>query len=176
MFYKRLATILAVALCLFAVGAPLSTVTAQANGANVYYITDNPNYSNMSSAVTSAVDSYFCIPYNGTTSWAALGLDIENDYENNFEKGIRYYWQTMWFEQNIADNSYVIFEMSDGLSEKPRGVSVQSYFTDVLEDIFSYLKGTKSCQIAFVCDTDETRFSSNNDFLDYVDLHKIRNF
>lgn len=38
MFYKRLATILAVALCLFATGAPLSTVTAQANGANVYYI------------------------------------------------------------------------------------------------------------------------------------------
>lgn len=91
MFYKRLVTILAVALCLFATGAPLSTATAQANGANVYYITDNPNYSNMSSAVTSAVDSYFCIPYNGTTNWAALGLDIENGYENNFEKGIRYY-------------------------------------------------------------------------------------
>ena len=36
MFYKRLATILAVALCLFAVGAPPSTATAQANGANVY--------------------------------------------------------------------------------------------------------------------------------------------
>lgn len=171
MFYKRLVTILAVALCLFATGAPLSTVTAQANGANVYYITDNPNYSNMSSAVTSAVDSYFCIPYNGTTNWAALGSDIENDYENNFEKGIRYYWQTMWFEQNIADNSYVIFEMSDGLSEKTDPVPVQSYFTDVLEDIFSYLKETKSCQIAFVCDTDETRFSNYNDFLDYVDLH-----
>lgn len=38
MFYKRLVTILAVALCLFATGAPLSTATAQANGANVYYI------------------------------------------------------------------------------------------------------------------------------------------
>ena len=36
MFYKRLATMLAVALCLVATGAPLSTVTAQANGANVY--------------------------------------------------------------------------------------------------------------------------------------------
>ncbi len=91
-----------------------------------------------------------------------------------------YYYGTNDFETQIKDlktvgtfsaisNSYVIFEMSKGLSHDKKYPG-HPIFTDCLKNIFSEMK-SNGCSIMFICATSEALYYDHNEFLDYVDIH-----
>lgn len=171
MFKRRRLLVLIAVACLIFASMPLMNVSALSNGKKVYYITDSFDYFNVQSAIGSGsvatVDQCLYIPYNGSGS----GIVAYNSFENNFEKGIRDNWAGGWFYL-IEPESYVIFEMMNGLSELPQNENLTvPVFTELLEDIFEYLNESLNCKIAFLCDTDEAKFAWHETFLNYVDIH-----
>lgn len=94
------------------------------------------------------------------------------DYELNYWGDYFYQYLNNYYnsgEFTDVSNSFIIFEIRQ---ELPREIDKEdSYlFTDLLFDLFGYLKDN-GCKIMFICGTDESRFETHNDFLDYVDIH-----
>lgn len=67
-------------------------------------------------------------------------------------------------------NEYVVFELGDKLSYQVDNPNAVDTVPDWLYVIFSTMK-ENGCHIMFICGTDEARFVTKNQFLDYVDIH-----
>ncbi len=127
----------------------------------VYYISDSEtNYNVYGNVILSMVSNENINNYcnsSQTDFWQA----VFNWGPNNALGSIPYY-------ENI-ESAIIIFEAHQGLPLGP-SVNLHNDYLLQLSAIFSALK-ENGCYIIFKCNTDESRFSVNADFLAYVDLH-----
>ena len=130
-----------------------STIKTKADVMPIVYITDNSNCNSFKSQIIS------------NTNYTTTDITMY-DWSSSFYS----YFSTNYSTLYNVEESYVIFEISHGFDEYI--VNNNTYFTDELYDLFEEMKNN-DCLILFISGTDESKYYSQNDFLDFVDFHII---